>query len=225
MARTTWVRRAPLTSAVAFAVLVVIGVVLSLADSPDNDAAGAEIARYYNDHETRVLFGAWLFTLSTVPLLFFVTSVRAAIRREEGDRHLATAALSGGLVAISMLIASNAATVAAAGRASFDKGVLAPQSAQTLWDLSSALYVLSGIPMAVLVATVGLAALHRALLPRWLSIVSLVIALGLAIPFVAWAVYLLFVLWVIAVGIVLNRRAGVEEPVVRRSASASADPA
>jgi hypothetical protein len=221
MAGVTWVRRAPLISAVAFAALVVAGVIFLGAGSPNNDAPGAEIAKFYNAHEGRVLLGAWLFTLSTVPLLFFVTSVRAAIRRAEGDRHLATAALAGGIAGIALLVACNAATMAAAMRVSFDKGVLDAQSAQTLWDLSSAFYVLSGVPMAVLVAAVAVAALHRALLPRWLSIVSLVIALGLAIPFVAWAVYLLFVLWVVAVGAVLNRRAGLEEPVVRPTAAAT----
>ena len=130
MAGTNWVRRAPLIAALAFAVLVIVGAVLSLAGSPNNDEPGAQIAQYYNEHEGRVAVGAWVFTLSTVPLLFFVTSVRAAIRREEGDRHLATAALSGGLVAIAMLIASNAATLAAVFRVSCDKGVLAPQSAR-----------------------------------------------------------------------------------------------
>ena len=109
-----------------------------------------------------------------------------------------------------MLAASNAATIAAVVRVAVETNPLGVVGAMSLWDLGSALYIMSAIPLAVLVAAAAAASLRHAIMPTWLAVAGLVVGAVLVVPFVAWIGLGLFVLWVLAVGLALSRRA--EEP-------------
>jgi uncharacterized membrane protein len=73
--------------------------------------------------------------------------------------------------------------------------------------------------MAVVAASAGLASIRHAIMPRWLAIAGMVIAVGLLIPFVSWAVFGLFTLWVLAVGVALSRRVEAARPAPRETAT------
>jgi hypothetical protein len=213
-------RRTLLMSAVAFVALVVAAFIFTIPDSPNNDAGGREIQAYYLQHATSVGIGAWLFTLSFAPFLMFLAQLSAIIRRSGEDaRILATAAFGGGVAAVALLGASNAATIAAAFRATYDANPLGAVGAVSLWDLSGALYVLSAIPMSVFVTSAAMASLRHAIMPIWLAVVGLFIGAGLLVPWFSWAMYLVFPVWILAVGVALSRRAEGTQPATRHTAS------
>jgi Domain of unknown function (DUF4386) len=216
MPRSRLERFAPM-AAVAFLVTVVAGAVLSISGSPNNDAVGAKIALYYNQHDTRAGLAAWFFIVAALPFIALLAALRHRLAEAEGPGGLGAAlAWGGGLVGYAVLVVSNAAAMAAVFRAS-EKGVLSAVQAQTLWDFNSAAYTLAAIPLSLVTFGAAAVSLRTGVLPRWMAWVGIVIGITLLIPFVAWGTFGLFVLWLVAVGFMLGR-----EPEVRAVATPGA---
>lgn len=193
-------------AAIVFAVLGVIATILTVPDSPDWDAPAQEILTYYNDQQDEVRWGSYLYTAAGAFLLWFLGSLRAFLARAEAAPNRLTAlAYGAGVAGTALLFASGAPSFAAALRA--DEGHLTPDTALVLWDLSTFLYVMALVPIAVLLVATGLHAMRTGSLPRWLAIASFVIAVGLVSP-IGFAVFMAFVVWTVAVAFMIDRAAG-----------------
>lgn len=121
--------------------------------------------------------GRGIGTLALVALLVFGVHVAQEIRRrEEGSGILSGVCLGAGLVAVSLGLVSCCAQFAAVARAS--EGI-DTETARALLDLSGLTFVLMWLPIATFMAAVALAGKRHALLPRWLTITSGLLAAAL----------------------------------------------
>jgi hypothetical protein len=201
-------RRTLLITAVAFFAFVVAAEILALPGSPPKDASPQRIQSYYEAHTTAIGVAAWILTLGFVPLLLFLSQLSAIVRRSGEDaRPLATALLGGGVAGIALLGASNAATIAAVFRVAYDTTPLGAAGAQALWDLQGSLGVLSAVPMAVVLFAVAAASFRHAVMPSWIAVAGVIIGVALLVPYISPWVYGLFVIWVLAAGFSMSRRA------------------
>jgi len=154
--------------------------------------------------------------------LFFLGNLWSALRRAEGGSGwLSATAFGGGLMSVTIKVASAAPILAARYRAGDG---LDPQLARTLQDINDASFYLSFFPLAVLLAAFAIVAIRSGALPKWLGWIAA--ALGAAFivggmsgsadlqPEWAGLPMILFLFWVIAVSVVLMRRAGQPLPTV-----------
>jgi hypothetical protein len=199
-------RMAPL-SGVAFSVLVLVGIGLTsdlgFLDPPQ------ELAKVYVEDSGRVLAGMQVLALAAFLLVWFVGTLRARIHRAEGGvGRLASTAFGGGVAAAALLLAGAVAQGAAALRAE-DAGAIDPNAAATLTDLGNVLMgAAAPVALAVVTAATALAALRTPILPTWLAWISVVLSVGLIILPINFMVVVLFLVWAVAVGILLYVQTG-----------------
>jgi hypothetical protein len=150
--------------------------------------------------------------LGMAMLIVFLGYLYRVLRRAEGpDGWWAAPAFGAGLVMVTVKLASAAPVLAGRLRAH----ELTPELARTLTDLNAAAFVISGFACGIFVLAAAAAALAGRVLPRWLSIVGVVlgvltVAAGTAgildpqgyvpIPF------LLGLLWIAAFSVILTVR-------------------
>jgi hypothetical protein len=190
---------------VLFVILTIAGIVLGLSDSPEDFPAPVdEIVEYYEGDPGKIMLGAWLGLLGGFFLIWFGGSVRARLR-DAGEERLGTIAFGGAVAAAAVGLLIDTANMAAALRADEDDKI-DPAVATTLYDFAnSAVGTALPTAIAVFVAATGVAALRSGALPRWLGIVSLVLAVGLLIFFIAWFLTAVALLWALVVSILLYR--------------------
>jgi hypothetical protein len=197
-----WERFAPL-SGVLFVLFTVASIVIGMSNSPEDFPAPVnEIVEYYEDDPGMIMLSAWLGLVGSFFLIWFGGSVRARLR-DAGEERLGTIAFGGAVAAAAMGLLVDTAHLAAALRADEDDKI-EPATATALYDLAVGT-VGGGLPIAiaVFVAATGVAALRTEALPRWLGIVSLLLAILLFIPPIAWAVTALALLWALITSILL----------------------
>jgi hypothetical protein len=199
-----WERYAPLTG-VLFVIFTVAGILVGLSDSPEDFPAPVnEIVDYYEDDPGKIMVGTWLGLIGGFFLIWFGGSVRARLR-DAGQERLGTVAFGGAVAAAAIGMLIDTANFAAAIRADEDEAI-DPAVATTLYDFANSA-IGSGLAaaLAVFVGATGVAALRTAALPSWLAIVSLVVAVALLVPFIAWMVTAVALLWSLIVSILLFR--------------------
>ena len=158
--------------------------------------------------------------------LFFLGNLWSALRRAEGGSGwLSATAFGGGLMSVTIKVASAAPVLAAHYRAGDG---LDPQLARTLQDINDASFYLSFFPLAVLLAAFAIVAIRSGALPKWLGWIAAALGLAFIVGGMSgsadlqyeWAglPMILFLFWVIAVSVVLMRRAGVSRPAVSSAA-------
>ena len=162
-----------------------------------------------------------LTTLGFLCFLFFLGSLWSALRRAEGEHGwLAAAAFGAGLMSLSIKFAGGAAVLAALREACAG---IDPQIWRTLHDMDGASFFISFFPLAVLLLASAIVTIRFGVLPRWLGWMAAVVAVALLAGGTAGTVYarddaglpfLLFLLWTLAVSVVLVRRAGQPLPAV-----------
>jgi hypothetical protein len=190
------------------------------------EQAGGMTATFYATYETRLRLQALLLALAVLVFLWFVGTLRAFLARvEPGGAPLASVAAAGGVVT-AMLGLLDAAVLTALidlrGAELTDKAQGSAWAARSLFYLEGALSSALFLPVLVLVVATSLAVLRTGVLPRWLGIGGMVLAILLLLVLVLEALDafelgsritgLLIVLWVGAVStlMVLGREAEVE---------------
>ena len=118
-------------------------------------------------------------------------------------------------MSVTIKVASAAPVLAARYRASDG---IDPQIARTLQDINNASFYLSFFPLAVLLAAFAIVAIQSGTLPKWLGWSAAAVGLAFIVggmsgsadlqPEWAGLPMILFTFWVIAVSVVLMRRAG-----------------
>lgn len=202
-------RLAPLAGALA-GILWLVGILVVQSGNPADPDAPEEIVGYFRDERTTILAGGLLVGLGMFAFFWFLSVLpRFMMDRAGGGEWLARAATIGGTAGGAMMLGLTGPHTTGA---TTDIELLGPETSVALWRLSHTFFVAAEVAFAVFVAAVALRALDARTLPRWLAWPGLVIAVVLLILPIAWlALIVLVPVWLIAVAIVLSRRAASEE--------------
>jgi hypothetical protein len=176
------VRRATGLAGLGAAALFGVGSALWVFDQPEAGATVGEIATFYTDSSARIIAGGSLSLLSIALLVLFASGVRSILREHEGDDLLATAAFGGALVLVVAGLGAETLNMVGAWRA--DDGQLTPELGRSLFEISYVLgYNGAGVGIGtLLLATAAVALRARALMPRRLALLLLVIGLAFITP-------------------------------------------
>jgi hypothetical protein len=164
------------------AVLFGVGNALWAFDQPDAGAPVRVIVAFYTDTSARIIAGGSLSLLSVTLFVLFASGVRAILREHEGDDLLATAAFGGALLLVASGLGAETLNMVGAWRA--DDGQLTPELGRALFEISYVLgYNAAGVGIGILLLAIAVVALRvRALMPRWLAILLLVVGLAFVTP-------------------------------------------
>ena len=208
----------------------IIFVVLQMAAQALIQAGGGEppfgapaptIVAFFMARDSQLFaLGDYLSTLSLIAFLWFLGSLWATLRRGEGEpAWLSFVAAASGVVIV--------AAVSAGGwpLAVFRQAEgLDPQIARLLFDQGNFAFANAWVMLASLSLATGVVSIRTGALPRRLGWAGVVIAGGLLAARAVWAssglVFIPFglcYLWLIAISIVLIRRAGASEHTQRES--------
>lgn len=204
-----------------FAALVVSGaaVVFERSSADVMTAAPVEYTTWVVTNHAALLTQSLLFVTSSGLLLLLFGGVRALL---DDSPALARTVLAAGAVWVAMSLTAQTIQVAMARAAS--DGV-APGVVATLGDLMTVLLLVANLPLVIVLAAVALAGLrepgpNERRVPTWLGWVSAVAALLHLVPLVSIAVadgpmspdglvgylpYPAFVVWLVAVSVVMVR--------------------
>lgn len=173
--------------------------------SPDPTDASASIAQALTAIREEARLGAMLSLVGAFFLIWFVAYLRRHLAAFEGaDGWMASAAFGGGLVAAALLLVSVSITLAATEITSYGSDTMVAKVFLTHgWNY---FYVLSP-PVMALVAASAIVGLRFRALPRWLSILGLLLVL---VPFVTGAGLgaMLGLFWILPASVVLTVTAG-----------------
>lgn len=169
------------TSGLAVVLLFGGGNALWAMGIPKPGSSQDELVRFYVDRSGRIVAGASLSLLAAAVFTFFVSGVRRALARAEGDDVLPTTAFGGAMLGISAGLGAETINMVGALRAA--DGTLDGPLAQSLYEISQVLgFNAAGVGVGVFgLATAG-SALRSGVLPRWLSLATAAAGLALLTP-------------------------------------------
>ncbi|HEX8086483.1 MAG TPA: hypothetical protein VF529_19500 [Solirubrobacteraceae bacterium] len=171
------VQRLVASAGLAFAVLLVITVAITSAETPDDGAPLAEWTEFARDNEDNFRIGALVFALATYNFLLFLGYLRSVIGEAEarvrgftraGHIVLAAGAVGIGGMALALLVA--AYTIA--------DPQTPPEILRSTYDLTAAASGVASAAMGACLVTVGLVNAGVRALPSWLG--GIAIAGGLS---------------------------------------------
>jgi len=200
-------------SGIVFVVLFVVGFLMTT-DTPDGNASNREWLKYFRDSGNRrmLVIGALIFAVALIGFLVFLGVLRERLRNAApGAEWVATVAFASGIAFVA------AAVVFALGQGSVAAGVQfgdnpVPRDADIMRTLTSvgfgAMLVFGAASAGLLVITTSVAGGRAGLLSRWLVVTGYVVGVIVIIGGLIFFPFVLFVLWVLAVSIVMLRGSG-----------------
>ncbi len=200
MNNSRWARFAPLTG-LGFVVLLAAGVVTI--NFYEFMPSAADAKAFFEANALRTSVGAYLVLLSAVPLLWFVGSLRSALRSAEGGSgRLSAVAFGGGVVAAAAVMAAMSATLTVSERGRID-GVIPGDYAIALQDFSGNLFGgMAAFALGLMIAATAVVAYRTGFLPRWAVWLSWIIVVGSFSP-LAYIFVGISVIWIAVVSVVL----------------------
>jgi hypothetical protein len=197
-------------AALVFAVLFVVGF-LMVSDTPDGDESNLKWFRYYADSDNRrmIVIGAIVLAVAALAFLIFLGALRDRLRNGTagGDWVGSTAAASGVFFVAMLAVAALGTGSVAAGVEFGDNPV--PRDTDIMRTFESlgtgALVLFGAVAAGLLIITASVAAGRTALFPRWLVISGYVAGVIVIVGGLFFIPLVLFVLWMIIVGIVMLR--------------------
>jgi len=195
--------------ALGFLLCLVLGALILGETPPASHAPVEDIGRYFADHRSGVLYNTSFAVFGAFTLYpWFLGSLCRAIRRADGDGLLAMVAMVAGVGLLGPVLLQAAGWGAAALEAGPSRD---PSLAAGLMDLGNKGFLLFPMPAAALIVATSVAARPGILLPAWLSRAGLplaaVLGVGGLVGFSPQVLFVLFSLWLVAVAVVLMRRA------------------
>jgi hypothetical protein len=160
-------------SGIGFAILLVVAIALSSAETPDFNDPLREWTSYADDNADRFRVAAVVMALAAFEFLWFLGLVRSALgeaeTRARGFTRLAFIVLAGGIVGIAGLTLGvvTAATALAHGAET------SPEIIRSLNMVAGAPFSLSSVGFATMLYTASFVIMRAGGLPRWLGWVSL----------------------------------------------------
>jgi hypothetical protein len=163
-------------------VLFGVGNALWAFEQPDAGAPAREIVAFYTDTSTEIVIGGSLSLAAIALFVLFASGVRALLREHEADDLLATTAFGGALLA--MAAGLGAETINMVGALRADGGELTRELGQALFEVSYVLgYNGAGVGIGIFALAIAAVALRsRALLPRWLALLLLMVGVAFLTP-------------------------------------------
>ncbi|MFM9033243.1 MAG: hypothetical protein ACKOQ4_02980 [Mycobacterium sp.] len=199
--------RAAALAGVLFAVLFSTAIVLIRSSLPEGAQPGTQ---WLESGNGKIRFASELMPFAGICFLWFIGVVRANLGRYE-DKFFATVTLGSGLLFLAMIFASAAvgAGLASAGHYSGGSTASTVFGQMLLLKLSKTYAVKMAAVFMMSLATIWF---RTDLMPRWLAIVSYLMALTLMLggETSMWLT-LAFPLWVLVVSVLFLVRAGVFE--------------
>lgn len=160
-------------SGIAFAILFVVIVALSSAETPDFDDPLREWTTYADDNEGKLRVAALLTGLAAFEFLWFLGQVRSALGAAEtaarGFTRLAYIVLAGGIVGIVGLALGVFLTAGAVTHGT----ETVPEIVRSLNQLGASAFSLQSVGFATMLYTASFVIMRAGGLPRWLGWVSL----------------------------------------------------
>jgi hypothetical protein len=168
----------------AFAVLLVVGFLISGGNTPDYAADDQKWMRWADGNEIKSRIGAFLALLAGLAGLHFMATVRSMWGRAEttlrGSDQLARVAFAGGLVGITgITLAIVMLAGASAEGADADPTVTRAVASATLVGP----FLVAAMGFAAFLAAAGLFTLRSEILPRWIGIVAILGAGAFCVTF------------------------------------------
>jgi hypothetical protein len=187
---------------ILYVVLFVIGNILLFDGEPGSDASPAKVIAYYSDsgHRDKIMIGWLLAGLGVFFFLWFLSSLRRAVRRLEGDDGFLTGLTTiGG--AIYATLAFAALAVNAGIRTMSDDTYhhqVFPGLIHAANDASYVIHATGGAGASAMIIAASLAGLRAAAVPAWagwLGVVAGILAIASIIffPMAAIAIWILIV--------------------------------
>lgn len=201
-------RLAPLTGIVAVAFWVLAVVVLeAIGDTPDDSAPATEIRAYFDEEQGTIFAGSVLFGVGTAFFLWFLGSLRAALREAEGPPgRLSAIAFGAGVGMQTLLLAFIAPTLAGAAALDYLDRDLSPEAAEALFVIGDGFLIMSFLLALPFLAATGIAVARTRVLPAWLGWVTLALGIVMVTP-VSWIFFFLGLpLWTLLVSVLLYLR-------------------
>lgn len=188
----------PITGVIA-GLLALVGLIPTGPDTPDDP----KVITYLADHQGRLMIAGFAGALFCVAMLFFATAIRQALRSgEPGEGSYSSVAYAGAvLVALSGVVNGQMqlAAVDAAHRGHSD-------SVRTLAYIGEFGWMPWVAASAAMMLGAGLGGLRTSVLPKWLSVASVLLGVLCLLGPTGVIVFFLQPLWFISTGIVLYRR-------------------
>ena len=214
----TWERWA---AASGLAALVFAGAAVAFERStPNPHPSAADVVDFYVTNRSALLVQSLLFVLSAGLFLWFLAGLRAHLARAEGHTdRVSSIVYAAGIGWLTVNMAVQAPQIALAQAAADG---LEPRVTVVVNNLGLALATIADVPVAVMVAGVGVLSLRALVFPAWLGWLSMAVA---ALHVVAWfgvladsgplapggwvtfVVYPAFVVWLVAVIVAMLRPA------------------
>jgi Domain of unknown function (DUF4386) len=200
-------------AAIVFAVLFVVGFLL-VADTPEGDASNAEWVRHFADSDNRrmIIIGVVVWAVAMLAFLVFVGVLRERLRNASpGAEWISTVAFACGLVFAAMLATAGLGAGSVAASVEFGDAPV-PRDANVLRTFDSlgfgALLLFGAAAAGLLIITTSVVAGRAALLPRWLVVAGYIAGVIVLLGGLFFIPLVLFVLWMLVVGIVMLRGSG-----------------
>ncbi len=208
-------------------VLSVIG--FGFAPTPPGASESAEkVASYFADNHQAILIQSYAGLLLVAVFLWFVGSLRSFLRSAEGGTgRLSALAFGGGVMATTVILITTLVTIVLAHAS---KDGADPATIRVVFGLVDVGIPILDIPFAVMFAATGLVALRKHAFPAWLgwlslalALIYLVLAAGIFVrggPLgsggaITLGVGFAFLVWIIAITVVMIRRLGQPLPQAR----------
>jgi hypothetical protein len=190
--------------------LYVIGMILLFVwpGEPPQDATTEQLLQFYQDNEFAVTWGAYMaVALGGLGLLWFLGSLRSALRRAEGGTgRLSAIAMAAGAGSLILLLGAVGVFVSTAFNA------VDPGNVNFQFDLSThemvvgagfGLFIFHLVLAGALVAATSVLSIRTAVFPKWLGWVGTLLALALVFPLVSFFALFAFFVWVVVIVILL----------------------
>jgi hypothetical protein len=194
---------------IVYVVLFIVGTILLYSGAPDSDSAPAKIIAYYSDsgHRDRISIGWIVAGLGVFFFLWFLSALRRAVRRWEGeDGYLTGLSTIGGAVYAALAFAALAVNMGI--RTMSDDTyhhTVYPSLIHAADDASYILHATGGAGASAMIIAASLAAMRAGVVRSWtgwLGIVAGVVALASILFFTQAAI----AIWILVVGGLLFAR-------------------
>jgi hypothetical protein len=194
----SWARYAPLSGLLAVALLVA-SIIVTGFDSVDSNDSTLTVVEFWRDNDSQQVAGAFLGALSLVPFLWFLGSLRSALRTAEGGTgRLSAIAYAGGIV-----LAATAAVDASIQFAVAESvGDVPPGVTQTLSVLYNDFFLGFPVGVATLLLAASLVILRTKVVPVWLGWVAFVLGIVALTP-AGFFAFLVVLAWIAVMSVVL----------------------
>jgi hypothetical protein len=204
---------------IVFAVLAVLTFIVGPSDDPPGfEDSATQVQTYLQDNRSDLQAVMAITFAAIVAFVWFLGSVFYRLRPAEPAARLSAAALAGGV----LVAAAGLVGTAAAGASLYHVETLSADTVLALWDLSLFAYLFFLVGLTVLAGASGMLALRSGALPAGLGGFSVLLAavaliVGIVGTFsetgafspsdgaLGFITFLLFILWVLAMGVTLVR--------------------